>query len=149
MKLFSNIDRYCCKRYPFVLDLLRIVVGVILFYKGVMFVKNGEMLDLIIAKSQIGGWAFILEHHIAFTLLVGGILITIGLVTRWAIAFQFPVFLAMIFSQHASHGVFAVYDQLSFAYGITFALIILFILGPGPFSVDQRMKKGSGEVVHN
>ena len=148
MKPFSDIDRYCCKHYPFVLDLLRIVVGVIIFYKGVMFVKNGEMLDLIINRSLIGGWAFILEHHIAFTLLVGGVLITIGLVTRWAIAFQFPVFIGMIIGQHAAHGVFSVYGQLGFAYGITVALIILFILGPGPFSVDQRMKKaGSAELT--
>ncbi len=140
MKPFSKIDRYCCKHYPFVLDILRIVTGVLIFYHGVTFVKNGEMLDMIINRSLIGGWAFILEHHIAFTLLVGGILITIGLVTRWAIAFQFPVFIAMIIGQHAAHGVFSVYDPLIFAYGITVVLIILFILGPGPFSVDQRMR---------
>lgn len=148
MSAFSKIDRYVSKHYPFVLDLLRIVVGAVIFYQGVMFVKNGEALDMIINRSTIGGWAFILEHHVAFTLLVGGILITIGLITRWAIAFQFPVFLGMIINQHATQGLYSVYSELSFAYGITIILVLLFILGPGPFSVDQRMRKGQERTVH-
>jgi len=148
MKLFYEVDRYCCKHYPFVLDLLRIVVGVIIFYQGVMFVHNGEALDEIINRSSIGGWAFILEHHVAFTLLVGGILISIGLITRWAIAFQFPVFLGMIINQHATHGLYSVYSDLGLAYGITIVLILLFIMGPGFFSVDQRMKKTTEHIAH-
>ncbi len=149
MKSFSEIDRYCCKHYPFVLDLFRVVVGVIIFYQGVMFVQNGEALDEIINRSRVGGWAFILEHHVAFTLLVGGILIAIGLITRWAVAFQFPVFLGMIINQHATHGLYSVYSNLGLAYGITIALVLLFVLGPGPFSVDHRMKKASEQMAHN
>ncbi len=131
------------------MDLFRIVVGVIIFYQGVMFVQNGEALDEIINRSRIGGWAFILEHHVAFTLLVGGILIAIGLITRWAVAFQFPVFIGMIINQHATHGLYSVYSNLSLAYGITVVLALLFVMGPGLFSVDQRMKKESEQIAHN
>lgn len=148
MKPFSGIDRYCCKHYPFVLDLLRIIVGVIIFYQGVMFVQNGEALDEIINRSRIGGWAFILEHHVAFTLLVGGILIAIGLITRWAVAFQFPVFIGMIINQHATHGLYSVYSNLGLAYGVTIVLVLLFITGPGSFSVDQKMKKTKEHIAH-
>lgn len=137
MKIFPKFENYCNVHCPFVLDLMRMMLGVVLFYKGVMFVQDSDALNQIIENSRIGGMAFILEHHVAFTLLVGGILITIGLLTRLAIIFQFPVFIGAIINHHATYGLYSVYSELTFAIVVMLVLIVFFIMGPGPFSVDH------------
>jgi uncharacterized membrane protein YphA (DoxX/SURF4 family) len=106
-----------------------------------MFVQDSDSLNMIINNSRIGGLAFILEHHVAFTLLVGGILITIGMLTRLAILFQFPVFIGAIINQHVQYGLYSVYSELTFSIIISLILIVLFFIGSGPFSVDHYLFK--------
>jgi uncharacterized membrane protein YphA (DoxX/SURF4 family) len=141
MKILPKFEHYCDVHCPFVLDLMRIIIGAILFYKGVMFVQDSDSLNQIINNSRIGGMAFILEHHVAFTLLVGGILIAIGMLTRLAILFQFPVFIGAIVNQHVQYGLYSVYSELTFSIIITLILIALFVVGSGPFSVDHYLFK--------
>lgn len=147
MKILPKFERYCDIHCPFVLDLMRVMVGIVLFYKGILFVQDGDALNQIIANSRIGGMAFILEHHVAFTLLVGGILIAIGLLTRIAILFQFPVFIGVIINQHVNYGLYSVYSEVTFAIIITLVLILFFVIGPGPFSADhyvfRKERKGA------
>lgn len=76
----------------------------------------------------------------AFTLLVGGVLIALGLITRIAILFQLPVFIGVIFNQHAQYGLYSVYSELGFAIVITAVLIAFLVLGSGKFSVDYAMR---------
>ena len=134
-------QKYSDEHQPFVFDLMRIVLGIAIFYKGILFVQDGEALNLIIERSRIGGFAFILEHHVAFTLLVGGILIALGLITRIAVLFQFPVFLGVILNQHAQYGLYSVYSELGFALIITLVLMVFLVLGSGTFSVDHAMRR--------
>jgi putative oxidoreductase len=140
MKWLALFRKYSGENQPFALNLFRIALGLVIFYKGILFVQDTEALNLIIEKSRIGGFAFILEHHVAFTLLVGGVLIALGLITRIAVLFQFPVFLGVILNQHANYGLYAVYSELGFAVVITFFLIAFLILGSGRFSVDYAMR---------
>lgn len=141
MKILPNFEHYCDEHCPFVLDLLRIILGAVIFYKGVMFVQDGDALNQIINNSRIGGLAFILEHHVAFTLLVGGILIAIGMLTRLAIVFQLPVFIGAVINYQVDYGLYSVYSELTFSIVITLVLIAFFFIGPGPFSVDHYIFK--------
>jgi len=141
MKIFPSFENYCNVHCPFALDLLRMILGVIIFYKGIMFVQDSDALNHIIDNSRIGGMAFILEHHVAFTLLAGGIMIALGFLTRIAIIFQFPVFIGVILNQHVQHGLYSVYSELGFAIVISVVLIFFFLIGPGPFSVDYYIRK--------
>ena len=148
MKILPTFEHYCDEHCPFVLDLMRVILGVIIFYKGVMFVQDSDSLFQIINNSRIGGLAFILEHHVAFTLLVGGILITLGMLTRLAILFQFPLFIGAIVNYHVQYGLYSVYSELTFSIIITMVLILFFFIGSGPFSVDHYLfRKDKGKVV--
>jgi putative oxidoreductase len=141
MKWLKKFQKYSDEHQPFVFDLMRIVLGIAIFYKGLLFVQDGDALNLIIERSRIGGFAFILEHHVAFTLLVGGILIALGLITRIAVLFQFPVFLGVILNQHAQYGLYSVYSELGFALIVMLVLIVFLVLGSGTFSVDHAMRR--------
>ena len=141
----SEIGHYGDVHHPYWLDFMRIALGIAIFIKGVFFVNNAEALLEILSRSRIAGWSFIVEHHVAFTYLVGGILIAIGLLTRIAIVFELPVFFGAIFCYIFKIGFFSVFSDLVFSI-IVFALLIFFLVfGPGPLSLDARMRAHKNE----
>ena len=127
--------------HPRWIDAIRIVLGIAIFIKGIYFINNSDALIEILQNSSIAGWTFIVEHHVAFTYLVGGILISIGLLTRIAIVFQLPVFFGSIFCSLTNKGFFSVFSDLTFSIIIFFVLIFFLIWGPGKFSADEKMRK--------
>jgi len=141
----TEIGQYGDVHHPRWLDLLRIALGIAIFIKGVLFVNNSQALLDILNNSRISGWAFIVEHHVAFTYLVGGILISIGLLTRIAIIFELPVFFGSIFCFITKTGFFSVFSDLFFSIVIFMLLIFFLVFGPGPLSVDAAMKAQKDE----
>jgi len=139
----NSFRRFADMHHPLWLDILRIIVGIAIFIKGIYFIHNPDALLQILQNSKIEGWTFVVEHHVAFTYLAGGILIAIGLITRIAIIFQLPVFFGSIFGFLTHRGFFSVYSDLTFSI-VMFALLIFFLIwGPGKLSVDAQMKKPS------
>ena len=137
----KSFRRFIDLHHPKWMDLLRIILGIAIFIKGIIFLQNPEALLQILDNSSISGWTFIVEHHVAFTYLVGGILIGIGLITRIAIIFELPVFFGSIFCCLTHKGFFSVFSDLTFSI-VMFALLIFFLIwGPGEFSADAYMKK--------
>ena len=140
---FNTFKRFVDLHHPRWMDVIRIFLGIAIFIKGIYFIHNPEALLQILQNSKISGWTLIVEHHVAFTYLVGGILIAIGLITRIAIIFQLPVFFGSIFCCLTHRGFFSVFSDLTFSI-IMFVLLIFFLIwGPGRFSVDAYMKKKS------
>ena len=139
----NSFRRFVDLHHPKWMDIVRILLGIAIFIKGIYFIHNPEALLQILQNSKISGWTFIVEHHVAFTYLVGGILIAIGLITRIAIIFQLPVFFGSIFCCLTHRGFFSVFSDLTFSI-VMFVLLIFFLIwGPGKFSVDAYMKKPS------
>ncbi len=136
----KSLRHFTDKHHPLWLDIVRIFLGIAIFIRGIYFIHNPEALLQIIQNSSIGGWAFIVEHHVAFTYLVGGILIGMGLLTRIAIIFELPVFFGAIYCKIVNAGFFSVFSDLVFSI-IVFVLLIFFLIwGPGRFSADSYMK---------
>ena len=75
------------------LDILRVVVGVFLFSKGVSFITSTLYYTELIAPIKNFGGGMIFIHYIVAAHMVGGIMIVFGLLTRWAIAAQIPILL--------------------------------------------------------
>jgi uncharacterized membrane protein YphA (DoxX/SURF4 family) len=140
----SEITHYGDVHHPRWIDLIRIALGIAIFVKGIFFIQNSDALLEILNNSRISGWAFIVEHHVAFTYLVGGILISIGLLTRIAIIFELPVFFGSIFGYIFKVGFFAVFSDFAFSLVIFGLLIFFLVFGPGPWSVDSKMKADKG-----
>lgn len=76
------------------LDILRIVLGVFLFTKGISFLTNTQYYINLIAPIRDFGGGMLIVHYIVAAHLVGGIMIVFGLLTRWAIMSQLPILLA-------------------------------------------------------
>jgi putative oxidoreductase len=97
MENVKSLNKWANAHTYLPLDLVRIVLGVFLFMKGVSFVTNAQYLhDLISPVDQYGGGMFLL-HYIAPAHMIGGIMIVFGLLTRWAIASQLPILFGAVF----------------------------------------------------
>nr|WP_307876440.1 DoxX family protein [Parapedobacter lycopersici] len=120
---------------------MRIVLGIAIFLRGVTFLGNTESLRILLASTNIPElytWAAV--HYIAFAHLVGGILIAIGLLTRVAVGFQLPILLGAVFLVNLPQGFTFLNSELWASLLILVLLIVFFISGSGPYSLDHQMR---------
>jgi putative oxidoreductase len=127
------------------LDMLRIVLGVIILLKGIAFVSNIDSLRELFVQNRVYGFsglmAMALTHIIAFVHLVGGILIILGLVTRFAVVIQIPILIGAVFFVNLAKGFSPVNSELWLSVLVLMLLILFWVIGSGPYSVDYWMKK--------
>src|SRR5262245_64895692 len=96
MNPFIKIEKWGDAHQSKWLSILRIIVGCIIFFKGLFFIQNTDALHAMIANSKVSIYAVALAHYVALAHLVGGILIVLGLLTRLAILFQIPILVGAI-----------------------------------------------------
>lgn len=141
MNFFHSIDEWSEKHHPKWLDLLRIILGIVIFMKGYFFVKNTDALMHLMSNSKFPWVSFAMAHYVAFAHLVGGFLITIGLLTRVAILFQLPILIGAVVFVNSQRGFFSENSELMFSVVVLFMLIFFLIYGSGPLSVDESWQK--------
>ena len=140
MNLLARIDHYGATHHPKWLDILRIGLGIILFAKGILFMQSNEELMTMVQETRIGWGAAVIAHYIILALIMGGILITLGLITRVAILFQLPILIGAVFFKHLGQGIFSLESEFWLSL-ITLLLLIFFLIyGSGPLSLDQALE---------
>lgn len=99
MNLVQRVEHWGDAHHPQWLDLIRIALGAFLCYKGVDFLMNmGTMLDLITNRMSFGSFtSMLMSNYIAFAQILGGILLILGTLTRFACLIQIPILLGAIF----------------------------------------------------
>jgi putative oxidoreductase len=122
------------------LAFFRVVLGVVIFFKGLYFVQNTEAINAMLANSAVSIYSVFFAHWVALAHLVGGVLIAIGLITRIAVAFQVPIVLGAIIFVHSSHGFYYNQAELGLSIAVLAMLIFFFVFGSGKFSVDEFMR---------
>lgn len=128
-------------RKSFVLLVARIIVGVVLLVKGILFVSNSEQLEQMILSSNFAAGVRFLTAYVTFAHLFGGVFIIIGLLTRIAALLQIPVLLGAVFLVLPWQLHITGVDELILS--ITVLGLLLFILwnGSGKFSMEQYLKE--------
>lgn len=139
MNLTEKLDRWAFAHHPRWIDFLRIALGLILFIKGYFFIRDTDKIIEILSNSRFEWVAFAMAHYVAFAHLVGGAMITIGLLTRVAIAFQLPILLGAIIFINSRTGFYSVNSELPFSILVFTMLVFFFIYGSGPSSADQAL----------
>jgi uncharacterized membrane protein YphA (DoxX/SURF4 family) len=121
--------------YP--LDLLRIALGVLLFYQGVYFMSNLSLLTDLYEPIESITDNVLLVHYIAPAHFVGGVLIVFGLLTRWAVLAQLPILIGAV-----SINFIGEMDTNNFLLSSSVLLVCIFFLfyGSGKHSVDKYLK---------
>lgn len=143
MNLFQRLEKWGDAHHPKWLDVVRIVLGIFLFLKGLEFVNNMDLFTELMSKSQflasisVG----IIAHIIVFAHLVGGLLVAFGLLTRFACLLQIPILVGAIIFINSSEGLLKPHAELWFSIIVLLLLIFFLIEGSGPISIDEVIRK--------
>jgi uncharacterized membrane protein YphA (DoxX/SURF4 family) len=139
MEAITRLNNWANAHTNYGFDLLRMLLGSFLVYKGINFMTQTEMIIDVLNPLGSFGWTMILVHYIAMTHLFGGVLIVLGLLTRASIIFQLPILISVVLLNFFGEMVVANLVQALLA-----LLLSLFFLvyGSGKHSVDYQLKLG-------
>jgi len=143
MNTITKIEHWADTHHPQWIDFVRIILGLFILYKGILFISDTGALLAIMKTADLQFVNLGLAHYVAFVHLVGGILIAMGLVTRFAILFQIPILLGAVFLVNIQQGFIAVSNNTEFGISVIVLVLLLtfLIYGSGKFSVDSWMKR--------
>ena len=145
MTVIQKIEHWGDVHHAKWLDVIRIVLGLLIFSKGIAIVSNTSALQDLLLQNNVfdfsGMMGSVALHIVGFVHLVGGILITIGLVTRFAAVIQIPILICAVFFVNLTRGFSVLNNELWLSILVLLLLVLFWVVGSGPYSVDQAMKK--------
>lgn len=127
-------------------SMLRILLGVIIFIKGVFFLKDNTSFYAYIADADMGFSQFMLMHMVVMAHLAGGLMIIFGVLTRSAILIQIPILLGAVFFVGKYAGI---NDEFILALATFLLSAYVLAVGSGKFSFDHYIEDhADGETHH-
>jgi uncharacterized membrane protein YphA (DoxX/SURF4 family) len=125
------------------LDCVRIYLGLGLFIRGLFIITNtrAEFIRDLLSRMEFPWLVTVgVLHYIALAHLVGGLMLTVGLLSRIAAWVQIPILAGAVFI-HRNEGLMSGGQSLEFSALVFFLLVVFAISGAGPLSVDNGMPK--------
>jgi len=143
MNLLQRVGHWGDTHHPKWMDILRIVLGLFLCLKGIEFADNiTRLTNLMSTRIPFSSFLLVLlGHYVLFAHLMGGFLLTIGLLTRFACLIQIPILLGAIIFVNATD-VLGQFSELFLSIIVLFLLVYFMIIGSGPWSLDALIDKG-------
>ncbi len=137
MGYIKSLNKWANAHTYYPLDLLRIALGILLFYQGVYFMSNLSLLTDLYKPLEVITDNVLLVHYIAPAHFVGGFLIVFGLLTRWAVLAQLPILIGAV-----SINFIGEMNTSNFLLSSIVLLACIFFLfyGSGKHSVDKYLK---------
>ena len=138
MNFVERMEQWGDTHHPKWMDIIRIALGIFLMYKGVDFLRNmGIMNDLLARSMSFGGFAaMMIGHFIVFAHILGGLLIAMGVLTRFACLLQIPILIGAIFLVNISGEVFRPYSELIVSIVVLLLLGYFLVAGNGPLTAN-------------
>lgn len=102
----------------------------------------GSMLSLITNKMSFGSWtSMMMSNYIAFAHMLGGVLLILGVLTRFACLIQLPILLGAIFFVNSD--LYRPFSALILPVLTLLLLIMFLVLGNGKLSFLKSSEKAS------
>lgn len=140
MNVIQRIEHWGDTHHPTWMDGVRIVLGILLFLKGVSFISDTDQLMGLVGSAKFNVMSALLVHYVAFAHLVGGLLITFGCLTRLAVLAQLPILIGAVFFVNLTQGLSTLNSELWLSLITLIMLLVILVMGSGKFSVDESMK---------
>lgn len=139
LKKLIQLEKWGDSHHPAWLDILRIILGVFLFFKGVSFISDTTASSALMKGLNFNLWSVTAVHYVAFAHIFGGLLIAIGGLTRIAILFQLPVLIVAVFFANLREGFAGINSEFWLSLFTLFLLILFLIMGSGRYSFDNYL----------
>lgn len=151
VKLIKNLMPHTITTYkpsvnqPSWLTILRIVLGIILIWRGINFILDISTLEAMIEQTGVGVFSHssgAIAFIVSIVSLLCGLFITVGFLTRISSVVMMPViFVAIVFvnMKNIERNTF----ELILAITVLVLLILFAIKGSGPLSADEYFRRGA------
>jgi len=127
------------------MDLVRVYLGVALFFKGIYFMTNRDYLLQLLENA--GTWSIAplaIAHYIVPAHLFGGVMLALGLLTRLAALAQIPILIGAVFYVHLPALTLMSVEprqNLELSALVLFLTCLVCLHGSGRLSVDHLIHK--------
>ncbi len=135
----KKINDYCQENKALAYDLIRIYLGVGLFFRGLIFLIEPELVRSYLDEFGSQYLFLAVSHYVAFAHLAGGVLLCIGLLTRLSALVQVPALLGAVFYVNLGKGLLTS-DALELSVMVLFMLVVVVVFGAGKLSMDHYLK---------
>lgn len=131
MNVVQRVEHWGDTHHPLWLDIVRILLGAFLCYKGADFLMNmGRMLDLLGSRMSFGSFSMMLmSNYVAFAHMLGGILLFMGVLTRFACLIQIPILLGAVFFIDTTF--YRPFSEVVLSIAVLLLLILFLVVGNG------------------
>ena len=137
MGLIKKLNKWANAHTYLILDLIRVLLGIVFFVKGIEFMTHHEEMERLAAPFQNIPGGMILLHYLIPAHFVGGILIVVGLLTRWAAIAQLPLLFGAVLTNFLGQ---MDTNNLMLAIIVLITSLFFIIYGSGKHSVDYYLK---------
>jgi putative oxidoreductase len=143
MNAVQRLGHWGDSHHPKWLDIIRIGLGIFLCYKGIQILNNmSGTIDLMSNHVSFGSVTIVaLSNFVAFAHLLGGFLLMLGLLTRFACLIQIPILIGAVFFINLSGNVLRPFSELGLSVAVLLLLILFLIVGNGPWSFQLTSEK--------
>jgi uncharacterized membrane protein YphA (DoxX/SURF4 family) len=123
------------------LVIIRVILGLSLFIKGIQFIYDKSLIRQVFTESLILQDYYWLQTLIPWLNLLGGVFIILGLFTRLAVLLELPILIGAVIFVHSTKGIYEGESELVFSIFILVLLIVFLFVGGGPLSWDKYIKR--------
>jgi len=143
MNTLQRLEYWGDHHHPKWLDVIRIALGIFLCYKGIEFLQNmSGMIGLMSNSVSFGSVGIVtVSNFIAFAHILGGFLLILGTLTRFACLIQIPILIGAVFFVNMSGNVLRPFSELAISILVLLLLILFLIVGNGPWSFRLSQEK--------
>ncbi len=139
MSITRNISAWGNRHHPKILDIVRMVLGLFLLSKGLIFMNNSAYLRYLIIDSRAIKLPYDLIsaiiYYVSYIHVLGGGLIFLGLHTRLWCLLQLPIVFGAIFYVNITEPY--VNSELWLSILVLALLSVFLVFGSGPLSLDR------------
>lgn len=138
MNIAQRLELWGDIHHPKWLDIVRICLGIFLCYKGIEFLNNmSTLMNMMTNTMSFNAFALVMvSHYVVFAHLLGGFLLVLGLLTRFACLIQIPILLGAVIFINSSGDVLRPFSELWLSILVLLLLIVFLIVGNGPWSFE-------------
>jgi len=138
MNIAHRLELWGDRHHPKWLDIVRIALGIFLCYKGFQFLNNmGTLLNTMNTRLSYNAFAVIsLGHFIVFAHILGGFLLALGLLTRFACLIQIPILIGAVFLVNNPASLMTPFSEMWLSIVVLLLLIVFLIVGNGKWSFE-------------
>jgi uncharacterized membrane protein YphA (DoxX/SURF4 family) len=151
MNLIHRLEHWGDTHHPKWIDLLRIALGIFLCFKGIEFAQNtGKLMSIMNNQIPFSSFMLILlSHYILFAHIMGGFMLAMGMLTRFAALIQIPVLLGAIIFVNSKSPMWGQFSELSLSILILLLLCYFLVVGGGRWSFDWYLDHSREAMKEN